>query len=173
VGAYQLLSDIVGRALRQDIPVAKGQQQKTTVSSANFGFSMKVNSVTVGTEETQFDITLSNTSLLGFQSNGSPRISSGNTISQVVSLPHGKDTFVIGGLVKHTMVDSTTGIPFLSDIPWIGKYLFGSTSKSIKQTQLVVVGQCINDTLPDKPELKKHSKPETKGKDYALASSAN
>ena len=173
VGAYQLLSDIVGRTLRQDIPVAKGQQQKTTVSSANFGFSMKVNSVTVGTEETQFDITLSNTSLLGFQSNGSPRISSGNTISQVVSLPHGKDTFVIGGLVKHTVVDSTTGIPFLSDIPWIGKYLFGSTSKSIKQSQLVVVGQCINDTLPDKPELKKHSKPETKGKDYSLASNAN
>lgn len=173
VGAYQLLSDIVGRALRQDIPVAKGQQQKTTVSTANFGFSMKVNSVAVGTEETQFDITLSNTSLLGFQSDGRPRISSGNTVNQVVSLPHGKDTFVIGGLVKHSVVDSTTGIPFLSDIPWIGKYLFGSTSKSIKQSQLVVVGQCINDTLTDKPELKKHSKPETKGKDYSLASSAN
>lgn len=173
VGAYQLLSDIVGRALRQDIPVAKGQQQKTTVSTANFGFSMKVNSVAVGTEETQFDITLSNTSLLGFQSDGRPRISSGNTVSQVVSLPHGKDTFVIGGLVKHTVVESTTGIPFLSDIPWIGKYLFGSTSKSIKQSQLVVVGQCINDTLPDKPELKKHSKPETKGKDYTIASNAD
>ena len=173
VGAYQLLSDIVGRALRQDIPVAKGQQQKTTVSTANFGFSMKVNSVAVGTEETQFDITLSNTSLLGFQSDGRPRISAGNTVSQVVSLPHGKDTFVIGGLVKHTVVESTTGIPFLSDIPWIGKYLFGSTSKSIKQSQLVVVGQCINDTLPDKPELKKHSKPETKGKDYTIASNAD
>ena len=173
VGAYQLLSDIVGRALRQDIPVAKGQQQKTTVSTANFGFSMKVNSVAVGTEETQFDITLSNTSLLGFQSDGRPRISAGNTVSQIVSLPHGKDTFVIGGLVKHTVVESTTGIPFLSDIPWIGKYLFGSTSKSIKQSQLVVVGQCINDTLPDKPELKKHSKPETKGKDYTIASNAD
>ncbi len=173
VGAYQLLSDIVGRTLRQDIPVAKGQQQKTTVSTANFGFSMKVNSVAVGTEETQFDITLSNTSLLGFQSDGRPRISAGNTVSQVVSLPHGKDTFVIGGLVKHTVVESTTGIPFLSDIPWIGKYLFGSTSKSIKQSQLVVVGQCINDTLPDKPELKKHSKPETKGKDYTIASNAD
>lgn len=173
VGAYQLLSDIVGHALRQDIPVAKGQQQKTTVSTANFGFSMKVNSVAVGTEETQFDITLSNTSLLGFQSDGRPRISAGNTVSQIVSLPHGKDTFVIGGLVKHTVVESTTGIPFLSDIPWIGKYLFGSTSKSIKQSQLVVVGQCINDTLPDKPELKKHSKPETKGKDYTIASNAD
>jgi type II secretory pathway component GspD/PulD (secretin) len=134
---------------------------------------MKVNSVTVGTEETQFDITLSNTSLLGFQSNGSPRISSGNTISQVVSLPHGKDTFVIGGLVKHTMVDSTTGIPFLSDIPWIGKYLFGTTSKSVKQTQLVVVGQCINDTLSDKPHLKKTTKPETRGKDYTQTAKAN
>ena len=173
VGAYQLLSDIVGRVLRQDIPVAKGQQQKSTVSTANFGFSMTVSSVTVGTQETQFNVTLSNTSLLGFQSNGQPRISAGNTVSQVVSLPHGKDTFVIGGLVKHTVVDSTTGIPYLSDIPWIGKFLFGTTSKSIKQSQLVVVGQCINDTLTDNPELKKHSKPETKGKDYSLASSAN
>lgn len=173
VGAYQLLSDIVGRVLRQDIPVAKGQQQKSTVSTANFGFSMTVSSVTVGTQETQFNVTLSNTSLLGFQSNGQPRISAGNTVSQVVSLPHGKDTFVIGGLVKHTVVDSTTGIPYLSDIPWIGKFLFGTTSKSIKQSQLVVVGQCINDTLTDNPELKKHSKPETKGKDYSLVSSAN
>ena len=168
VGAYQLLSNIVGRVLDPDIAVGKGQQQKTTVSTANFGFSMKVNSVAVGTEETQFDITLSNTSLLGFQSNGKPRISAGNTVNQIVSLPHGKDTFVIGGLVKHAVVESNTGIPFLSDIPWIGKYLFGTTSKSVKQSQLVVVGQCLNDTLPDKPHLKKHSKPETRGKDYSL-----
>ena len=78
---------------------------------------MKVNSVTVGTQETQFDITLNNSSLLGFQSDGTPRISAGNTVNQIVSLPHGKDTFVIGGLVKHDLVTSTTGIPYLSDIP--------------------------------------------------------
>ena len=173
VGAYQLLSDIVGRVLRQDIPVAKGQQQKTTVSTAKFGFNMQVNSVVVGTEETQFDITLSNTSLLGFQSDGTPRISAGNTVSQIVTLPHGKDTFVIGGLVKHTVVTSNTGIPYLVDIPWIGEYLFGTTSKSVKQTQLVVVGQCINDTLSDKPHLKKTTKPETRGKDYTQTAKAN
>lgn len=173
VGAYQLLSDIVGRVLKQDIPVAKGQQQKTTVSTAKFGFNMQVNSVVVGTEETQFDITLSNTSLLGFQSDGTPRISAGNTVSQVVTLPHGKDTFVIGGLVKHAVVTSNTGIPYLVDIPWIGEYLFGTTSKSVKQTQLVVVGQCINDTLSDKPHLKKTTKPETRGKDYTQTAKAN
>jgi type II secretory pathway component GspD/PulD (secretin) len=173
VGAYQLLSDIVGRVLRQDIPVAKGQQQKTTVSTAKFGFNMQVNNVVVGTEETLFDITLSNTSLLGFQSDGTPRISAGNTVSQIVTLPHGRDTFVIGGLVKHAVVTSTTGIPYLVDIPWIGKYLFGTTSKSVKQTQLVVVGQCINDTLSDKPHLKKTTKPETRGKDYTQTAKAN
>ena len=166
VGVYQLLSGIVGRVVNPDIPVGKGQQQQSTVSTAKFGFSMQVNSVSVGTQETQFDITLSNTSLLGFQSNGKPRLSDGNTVPQVVSLPHGKDTFVIGGLVKHTIVTSTTGIPYLSDIPWIGKYLFGTTSKSVKQSQLVVVAQCVDDTLPDKPG-KMHTKPETRGKDYA------
>ena len=155
----------------EPIAVGKGNQQKTTVSTAQFGFSMTVNNVAVGTRETQFDITLSNSSLLGFQSDGTPRISAGNTVNQVVSLPHGKDTFVIGGLIKHNLVDSTTGIPYLSDIPFIGKYLFGTTSKSIKQTQLIVVAQCIDDTLPDKPGVKGGSKPETRGKDYSLSAS--
>ncbi len=173
VGIYQLLSDIAGKALGgSPLAVAKGNQQNTAVSTAQFGFSMTVNNVTVGTDETQFDVTLSNSSLLGFQSSGAPRISAGNTVQQTVSLPHGKDTFIIGGLVKHNIVTSTTGIPYLVDIPWIGKYLFGTTSKSLKQSQLVVVGQCINDTLPDKPHVRGGSKPQTRGKNYTLSSSS-
>ena len=167
-GAYQLLSDLAGQVLRgSPLAVGKGNQQNTTVSTAQFGFAMTVNNVAVGTEETQFEVVLSNSSLLGFQSNGAPRISAGTTVTQTVSLPHGKDTFVIGGLVKHNVVTSNTGIPYLVDIPWIGEYLFGSTSKSVKQSRLIVVGQCMNDTLPDKPILKGHSKKETRGKDYS------
>ena len=165
-GAYRLLSELAGKVLGgAPLAVGKGNAQKITVSTAQFGFSMQVNSVAVGLKETQFDITLSNSSLIGFSSNGTPRISDGNTVKQMVSLPHGMDTFVIGGLVKHNIVTSTTGIPYLVDIPWIGKYLFGTTSKSVKQSQLIVVGQCIDDTLEDKPHVKGRTKPETRGKD--------
>jgi type II secretory pathway component GspD/PulD (secretin) len=123
---------------------------------------MAVNNVSVNLEETRFDVTLSNTSLLGFQSNGAPRITNGGVVKQVVSLPHGKDTFVIGGLTKQAEVESRTGVPWLMDIPVLG-YLFSSVSKSVKHTELVVMAQCEWDSPADKPELKNTSKAETRG----------
>ncbi|MBQ9501828.1 MAG: hypothetical protein IJU70_06705 [Lentisphaeria bacterium] len=172
VGAYKLLQNLAGSVLANDLGVGKGKQQNTAVSTAKFGFEMTVSNVVAGLRETRFSVTLSNSSLLGFQSNGTPRIMSGNTVDQVVSLPHGKDSFIIGGLVKHSVVTSTTGIPYLVDIPFIGPYLFGTTSRSVKQSQLLVVGQCIDDTLPDKPRVRGMSKPETKGKQQTSASAA-
>ena len=172
IGAYKLLQDLAGNILSNDLGVGKGKAQNTAVSTAKFGFEMTVSNVAAGLRETRFTVTLSNSSLLGFQSNGTPRIMSGNTVEQVVSLPHGKDSFIIGGLVKHSVVTSTTGIPYLVDIPFIGPYLFGTTSKSVKQSQLLVAAQCIDDTLPDKPRVKGMSKPETRGKQQPSASAA-
>ena len=172
IGAYKLLQNLAGSVISDDLGAGKGKQQNTAVSTTKFGFEMTVSNVVVGLRETRFSATLSNSSLLGFQSNGTPRITSGNTVNQVVSLPHGKDSFIIGGLVKHNIVTSTTGIPYLVDIPFIGPYLFGTTSKSVKQSQLLVVGQCIDDTLSDKPHVKGMSKPETRGRQQNSASSA-
>jgi type II secretory pathway component GspD/PulD (secretin) len=65
-----------------------------------------------------------------------------------VSLPFSGDGFfVIGGLNKKEVSDSSTGIPWLSDIPILG-YLFSSKSKSVKNSELIVVGQC-NWSSPD------------------------
>ena len=81
-------------------------------------------------------------SLIGFQSNGAPRISQGSVVKQNVSLPFAGDGgFVIGGLNKSEVVESSTGIPWLSDIPYLG-YLFSSKSKSVKNSELVVVASC-------------------------------
>ena len=146
VGAYELLSAITGQTIdpAKDIPVAKGNQQITTQSSG-YGFTLTVNNASVNLNETRFDITLQNTSLIGFESSGAPRISSGNTVSQVVSLPYGKDSFVIGGLHKQEVVHSETGIPWLCEIPWIG-YLFSTQSESVKHSELIVTAQCEWDS---------------------------
>lgn len=45
-------------------------------------------------------------------------------------------TTVIGGLADHTTSKSTSGIPFLSRIPLIGGWLFGSTSSSSEASEL-------------------------------------
>ena len=110
---------------------------------------MTIHHTSVNLEETRFTMTLNNTSLIGFQSDGTPRIAPGSTIKLNVSLPHGsKDSFVIGGLQKQEEVISKTGIPWLCDIPYLG-YLFGTEAKSIKNSRLVVMAKCEWDAPPE------------------------
>jgi len=148
VGPYELLSSIIGQVITKkrstvpgdDIPVAKGEKQVVT-GIGGFGFTMKINNASVNMKETRFNITLNNSSLIGFASNGAPRIAKGNTVNQDVSLPHGNRMFVIGGLRKQELVKSKTGIPYLMQIPILG-YLFCSESDSVKHSELVVTAEC-------------------------------
>ena len=142
VGVGELLSAIIGKVVSpNDIAVGKGNAQIVT-GQGGFGFTMTVNNASVNLQETRFNITLSNTSLIGFASNGAPRISKGSTIEQEVSLPFGMDSFVIGGLRKQEVVTSRTGIPFLMDIPYL-EYIFSSVSKSVKHSELIVTAECV------------------------------
>ena len=47
-------------------------------------------------------------------------------------------TVVFGGLVETTETESETGIPILKDIPLIGKWLFGSVTKTESRNELLV-----------------------------------
>ena len=162
VGPYELLSNIVGQIIPNDDPaVGKGNQQITT-QFTGFGFTMTVNNAVVGLDESRFNITLSNSSLMGFESNGTPRIGQGNTVTQSVSLPHGKDRFVIGGLRKQETVKSKTGVPWLMDIPILG-YLFSTDSTSVRHAELIVVGECSWDS-PSQNAAVALTKKTTKGK---------
>ncbi len=169
-GAYELLSSLIGEVVKSkynredsaDIPVGKGSSLEVAVSTG-YGFSMDFAEVVVGTKECRFEVTLQNSSLIGFLSNGAPRISRGNVVKQVVSLPFTeKDSvFVIGGLNKKEVVESSTGVPWLSDIPLLG-YLFSSKSKSVKNSELIVVASCrwaAPDDNPKSSMSRKYPKP--------------
>ena len=47
-------------------------------------------------------------------------------------------TVVLGGLTETFTQESESGIPILKDIPWIGKWLFGSVSQSETRKELLV-----------------------------------
>ena len=47
-------------------------------------------------------------------------------------------TVVLGGLTETFTQESESGIPILKDIPWIGKWLFGSVSQSEDRKELLV-----------------------------------
>lgn len=170
VGPYELLSNLIGEAVQgknpdvtdaADIPVGKGSKQIVTASSG-YGFTMQVDNAVVGLNECRFEVTLQNSSLIGFLSNGAPRISQGNVVKQSVSLPFTDNgVFVIGGLNKSEVVESSTGIPWLSDIPYLG-YLFSSKSKSVKNSELIVVARCSWASPDDNPRsnmTKRYRKP--------------
>ena len=141
VGPYELLSALIGEVMPTDLPVGKGNQQIVTRSNAGYGFTLNVKNVSVNLDETSFDITATNTSLIGFESNGAPRIAKGSSVAQTISLPHGKNRFVLGGLRKQETVKSRTGIPWLCEIPVL-EYIFGSVSTSTRYADLVIVGEC-------------------------------
>ena len=155
VGPYEFLHNIINQVTgRNDAPaepvrVGKGNQQITT-KSAGYGFSMTLSETSVNLDETRFKAVLSNSSLIGFQSNGAPRIASGNQVTQVVSLPHGKGQFIIGGLRKSEVVKSRTGLPWLKDIPYLG-WLFSTESTSVKHYDLIVLGRCELESPPFNP----------------------
>ena len=161
LNGYRLLEDIVGKLFSGDVAVAKDTQQQSKISSASFGFELNVSNASVNLQETRFDISVSNTSLLGFQSDGTPRISGKNVVSQSVSLPHGRGSFIIGGLSKEEYTTSKTGIPFLKEIPWIG-YLFSTQSTSRKHSRLVIAGRCSYSAVPDAPGVQGLSRKETR-----------
>jgi general secretion pathway protein D len=47
-------------------------------------------------------------------------------------------TVVLGGLTENSKSESETGVPFLKDIPWIGKWLFSHTEISDARKELLI-----------------------------------
>ena len=47
------------------------------------------------------------------------------------------DTIAIGGAITETTTESTSGIPFLNRIPYLG-FLFGTKSSSTSRSELII-----------------------------------
>ena len=58
------------------------------------------------------------------------------------------ETAVIGGLTHTEEVDAEDGIPYLRAIPWIGKWLFGSTTK-VKTQEDILVFVTVGEVDPE------------------------
>jgi Flp pilus assembly secretin CpaC len=81
---------------------------------------------------------MTSVSLIGWTSDGTPRLSKDNLITTKVHIGNNKQKFIIGGLRKREVVRSTTGVPILSRLPFIG-YLFSTEKESTKRSQIILV----------------------------------
>ncbi|MBI3548227.1 MAG: hypothetical protein HY078_04145 [Elusimicrobia bacterium] len=123
----------------QNLPVKTSQVTQTaTTQSIQYipeGVDLEVTPiVSPASSVISFKIRVNVSELVGFQ-NDAP-ITTERSATTEVSIESGK-TVVIGGLIKDTLRDDVSGIPFLKDIPILG-YLFKSKRKTKDKTELLI-----------------------------------
>ena len=124
-----------------NIEIEKANKLNVTRIPTAFGFTMTVKASSIAPEAAMLSVTLNNSSLIGYQSSGAPRIQEGNAVSTDVMVSTKQNSFVIGGLEKRETVRGSAGVPFLKDIPGLG-YLFQTESESTRKSQMVLVAEC-------------------------------
>ena len=112
--------------------------------SFNYGFKMALTPV-INRDSATVKIKLANDSLVGWNSNGEPRINRTSDIDTTIHLSKNKNRFVVGGVKKQSVVRSVTGVPYLRNLPLLG-WLFSTESEATKSSQLIIVAECTDFT---------------------------
>ena len=114
----------------------------------------------ISAKATMLDVNVSNSSLIGYTSEGTPRIQQGAEVASSFMISNEGTKLVIGGIEKRDVVSVSGGIPLLKDLPILG-WVFSTESESTKRSQLVVVAEVV----PVRPEEKAMTEAETRATD--------
>ena len=117
-----------------DLPLEHGNRQNTKASQG-FKFSLEVTPIVTG-KASVLPVKVSGVSLLGWNSDGTPRLSESNFETEI-HLGYEARDFVIGGIKRKQIVRSVSGLPILKDIPILG-WAFSTESESARETELVL-----------------------------------
>ncbi|MDR0932383.1 MAG: hypothetical protein LBM70_05110 [Victivallales bacterium] len=115
--------------------IQHGKEQNTKAKDG-FRFELNINPV-VTARSTTLDLAVVGVSLVGWNSDGTPRLSR-SEFSTAVQIGNNGQEFVIGGIQKVSVVRSVAGLPILKDLPFLG-WLFSTESESTKRSQLVLI----------------------------------
>lgn len=115
-------------------------QQNDSYKREDVGLTLKIKPRVSSNEKVTLTVEAILENVLDDGSNngtGQPVTSKQEVRTQAI-LRHGED-IIIGGLVRSYDRKSRTQIPLLGDIPWIGDLLFGSTTTTKEEDNLVVI----------------------------------
>ena len=125
-------------------PFTAGHKQGnniTTEASNQFGFQIEM-TPSINTKATTLNVKISNSSLIGYTSDGSPRIQKGADIDTNFMISNEGTKLVIGGIEKRSVMSVSGGVPILKDLPLLG-WLFSTETEATKRSQLLVVAEII------------------------------
>jgi len=110
------------------------------IKREDVGLTLKIKPRVSSADKVTLDVQVSLENVIDDGTNnasGQPVTSKQEVMTQAI-LRHGEN-IIIGGLVKISERNSVSKVPLLGDIPWIGEFLFGSTSTTIEEDNLVVI----------------------------------
>jgi len=123
-----------------DVPSQKGNTINMAASN-EFGFRMCL-TPSITEKATILNVNISNSSMIGYTSDGTPRIQKSAEVASKFMVSNSGTKIVIGGIEKRDVVRVSGGLPLLKDIPVLG-WIFSTESESTKRSQLLVVAEVI------------------------------
>lgn len=117
---------------------AETGQVTNTIAQANANIALVVTPSVTGNDEVFLDIQPTISSVLGYTDlggNSTPNLSNRSAQTQVIC--KNNHTIVIGGMIKTDKSESLSKVPFLGDLPGIGKLFQKKTNREIR-TELII-----------------------------------
>jgi type II secretory pathway component GspD/PulD (secretin) len=121
-----------------DISIQKGRKIET-VAGPGYGLKLTL-TPKINSDASTLSIDITNTSLIGWTSDGKPRVDKDGQVKSDVMISNDGNRFIIGGIDKRELVRSVAGVPFLRELPVLG-WVFAAESESTKRSRLVLVGE--------------------------------
>ncbi len=119
----------------------RGNAVTAEKAPTDFGFTL-VMTPYINTKATKLNVSVSNSSLIGYTSDGSPRIQKSADINTDFMISNEGSKLVIGGIEKRSVMRVSGGVPFLKDLPGIG-WIFSTETEATKRSQLLVVAEVL------------------------------
>lgn len=120
-----------------DLTLKHGSTQETKAADG-FKFELDVTPVVTG-KASVLPVKVSGTSLLGWNSNGTPRLNKSSFETEIQVGNTGKD-FVIGGIRRTNIIRSVSGVPLLKDLPVLG-WVFSTETETARHSELVLIAR--------------------------------
>jgi general secretion pathway protein D len=131
----------------QDVPILTSQQTNSatggtgvisSVQYRNTGTILKIKAVIHSSDQVDMEVSQEVSSVANNTTGGisSPTINK-SSLDTKLTLKHGS-TYVLGGLISNTADKTSSGVPFLKDIPILGQ-AFSKTTDSTKRNELVIL----------------------------------
>ncbi|MBR2345137.1 MAG: hypothetical protein IKA71_05065 [Lentisphaeria bacterium] len=143
----QSIAENIELALQDNNAGHQRGNEINTEASQDFGFDIQL-TPSVNQKATSLNVVINNSSMIGYTSDGTPRIQKNAKIDTDFMISNAGTKLVIGGIEKRNVIKVSGGLPILKDLPLLG-WIFSTETEATKRSQLLVVVEVLPKAKAD------------------------